>query len=143
MACASTSSTRSPAAQQLARELGAISAAGAADAPPEPLDAALLFAPAGTLVPPALEALDRGGTLAVAGIYLTDVPPLDYQRHLFQEKTLRSVTANTCADGRAFLVKAEQAAIHTTTTEYPFESANEALRDLAHDDVTGAAVLVM
>lgn len=135
--------TRARAAQQLALDLGALSAAGAADPPPEPLDAALLFAPVGTLVPPALEALDRGGTLAVAGIYLTDVPPLDYQRHLFQEKTLRSVTANTRADGRAFLVKAAQAAVHTTTTEYPFDRANEALRDLAHDRVTGAAVLVM
>ena len=71
--------------------------------PPEPLDAAILFAPVGDLVPVALEALDRGGTLAVAGIHLSDIPALDYQRHLFQERTLRSVTSNTRADGRALL----------------------------------------
>jgi propanol-preferring alcohol dehydrogenase len=135
--------TRSRAAQQLALELGAVSAGGAADPPPEPLDAALLFAPVGTLVPPALEALDRGGTLAVAGIHLTDIPTLDYQRHLFQERTLRSVTANTRDDGRLFLARAEQVTMNVSTTPYPFDQANEALRDLSHDRVTGAAVLVM
>ena len=135
--------TRSPDAQQLARELGATSAGGAADAPPELLDAALLFAPVGTLVPVALEALDRGGTLAIAGIYLTDIPPLDYQRHLFQEKTLRSVTANTRDDGVRLLRTAEEVHVHVSATPYRFEQANEALRDLAHDRVTGAAVLVM
>ena len=71
--------------------------------PPEPLDAAILFAPVGDLVLPALAALDRGGTLAIAGIHLTDIPPLNYQQHLFQERQLRSVTANTRADGREFL----------------------------------------
>jgi alcohol dehydrogenase, propanol-preferring len=135
--------TRSPAAQQLALELGAVSAGGAADPPPEPLDAAILFAPVGTLVPPALEALDRGGTLAIAGIHLTDTPPLDYQRHLFQERALRSVTANTRDDGRQFLATAERVEMRVSTTPYPFEQANEALRDLAHDRVTGAAVLVV
>src|SRR5665213_4403650 len=95
--------TRSAEARRLALNLGAASVQGADDPPPEPLDAAVLFAPVGTLVPPALEALDRGGTLAVAGIHLSDVPVLDYQRHLFQERTLRSVTANTRADGVAFL----------------------------------------
>ena len=93
--------TRSPAARALALELGALSAGAESDAPPAPLDAAVLFAPAGTLVPPALEALDRGGTLAIAGIHLTDIPPLDYERHLFQERSLRSVTANTRDDGEA------------------------------------------
>jgi propanol-preferring alcohol dehydrogenase len=135
--------TRSPAAQRLALDLGVASAAGAADSPPEPLDAALLFAPVGTLVPPALEALDRGGTVAVAGIYLTAIPSLDYERHLFQERALRSVTANTRADGRALLETAPRIDMHVTTTPYPFERANEALRDLAHDRVNGAAVLVM
>jgi propanol-preferring alcohol dehydrogenase len=135
--------TRSPAAQQLALDLGAASAGGATDAPPEPLDAAILFAPVGTLVLPALEALDRAGTLAIAGIHLSDIPVLDYQRHLFEERTLRSVTANTRADGRQFLDAAAHADIHVATTPYPFDQANAALRDLAHDRVTGAAVLVV
>ena len=135
--------TRSREAQQLALELGAVSAGGAADRPPEPLDAALLFAPVGALVPPALEALDRGGTLAVAGIHLTDIPTLDYQRHLFQERTLRSVTANTRDDGRLLLRTAQHMHMQVSTTPYGFDQANEALRDLSHDRVTGAAVLVM
>ena len=87
--------TRSREAQQLALELGAASAGEADAPPPEPLDSAILFAPVGSLVPPALAALDRGGTLAIAGIYLTDVPALNYEQHLFEERTLRSVTANT------------------------------------------------
>ena len=135
--------TRSREAQQLALELGAVSAGGAADRPPEPLDAALLFAPVGSLVPPALEALDRGGTLAVAGIHLTDIPTLNYQRHLFQERTLRSVTANTRDDGRLLLWTAQQVHMQVSTTSYRFDQANQALRDLAHDRLTGAAVLVM
>jgi propanol-preferring alcohol dehydrogenase len=135
--------TRSPEAQQLALELGAVSAGGAADRPPEPLDAALLFAPVGMLVPPALEALDRGGTVAVAGIHLTDIPTLNYERHLFQERTLRSVTANTRYDGRRLLRTAQRMHMQVSTTPYRFDQANQALRDLAHDRVTGAAVLVM
>jgi propanol-preferring alcohol dehydrogenase len=135
--------TRSADAQRLARELGATSVGGASDPPPEPLDAAVLFAPVGTLVLPILEALDRGGTLAIAGIYLSDIPALDYDRHLFQERTLRSVTANTRADGRRFLQTAADINIEVSATPYPFEQANEALRDLAHDRVNGAAVLVM
>src|SRR6185312_776841 len=87
--------TRSPQAQKLALDLGVASAGGAYDEPPEPLDAAVLFAPVGDLVPVALRALDRGGTLAIAGIYLSDIPPLKYERDLFQERTVRSVTANT------------------------------------------------
>ncbi|RIQ30114.1 zinc-binding alcohol dehydrogenase family protein [Jiangella rhizosphaerae] len=134
--------TRSPAAQHLALELGAASAGGAADPPPEPLDAAILFAPVGDLVPTALAALDRGGTLAVAGIHLTDVPPLHYQRHLFQERQLRSVTANTRDDARAFLRFAGEHRLRVTTTPYPLGRAGHALTDLAADAVTGAAVLV-
>ncbi|MEV1177575.1 zinc-binding alcohol dehydrogenase family protein, partial [Nonomuraea sp. NPDC049784] len=132
--------TRSAASRALALELGA---ASAGDIPPEPLDSAILFAPVGTLVPPALEALDRGGTLAIAGIHLTDVPVLDYERHLFQERTLRSVTANTRADGRAYLELALAHPPRVTTTLYPFEEADRALTDLANDQVSGAAVLVM
>ncbi|NUR85767.1 MAG: zinc-binding alcohol dehydrogenase family protein, partial [Nonomuraea sp.] len=133
---------RSPAAQQLALELGAASASGEGP-PPEPLDAAILFAPVGTLVPPALRALDRGGTLAVAGIYLSDIPALDYDRELFQERTLRSVTANTRADGRAYLRHAIAHPPRVRTTPYPFESAGRALADLAADQVSGAAVLLI
>ncbi len=134
--------TRATEAQRLALELGAASA-GAADAiPPEPLDAAILFAPVGSLVPVALAALDRGGTLAIAGIHLSDVPPLDYQRHLFEERTLQSVTANTRRDGEAFLAEAARVGVRVTTTAYPMARADEALRDLAHDRVNGAAVLV-
>ncbi|HEX6424488.1 MAG TPA: zinc-dependent alcohol dehydrogenase family protein [Acidimicrobiales bacterium] len=135
--------TRSPDARRLALDLGVASAAGAADPPPEPLDAAILFAPVGTLVPPALAALDRGGTLAVAGIHLSDIPPLDYQAHLFQERVLRSVTANTREDGREFLATAARLGLRVATTAYPFGQADRALRDLAHDRVTGVAVLAV
>ncbi len=135
--------TRSADARRLALELGAASAQGDDDPPPEPLDAAILFAPVGTLVPPALEALDRGGTLAVAGIHLSDIPALDYQRHLFQERTLRSVTANTRRDGREFLALADSIGIRVSAVPYPFDRADRALADLAHDRVDGAAVLVV
>src|SRR5262245_22840524 len=135
--------TRAAEARSLALRLGAESAGDAAAAPPEPLDAALLFAPVGTLVPVALEALDRGGTLTIAGIHLSDIPSLEYERHLFEERTLRSVTANTRNDGRELLRAAERIRMHVEAVRYPFEQADVALRDLAHDRVTGAAVLVM
>jgi propanol-preferring alcohol dehydrogenase len=125
----------------LARELGAAWVGGSNDVPPVPLDAAILFAPAGELVPVALERLDRGGTLALAGIHLSDVPALDYQRHLFQERTLTSVTANTREDGRVLLHLAGAIPIRTHTTLYPLERANEALDDLKNDRLRGAAVL--
>jgi alcohol dehydrogenase, propanol-preferring len=134
--------TRSAAARQLALELGASSAGGAADMPPEPLDAAILFAPVGTIVPLAMEALDRGGTLAIAGIYLSEIPPLGYDRHLFEERSLRSVTANTRADGEEFLEMAARIGIKVSTTAYSFDDANSALVDLVEDRVNGAAVLV-
>jgi len=135
--------TRSAAARELALDLGATSAGAAYGMPPEPLDAAVLFAPVGDLVPVALEALDRGGTLAVAGIHLSDIPPLHYQRHLFQERTLRSVTANTRRDGEQFLAFAARHRLHVVTTPYPFDAADRALADLAADAVHGAAVLHM
>jgi propanol-preferring alcohol dehydrogenase len=134
--------TRSAAARELALSLGAASATGAYDAPPEPLDAAVLFAPVGDLVQVALTALDRGGTLSVAGIYLSDVPSLNYQRHLFQERTLRSTTANTRADGREFLDVAARHRLDVTVSPYPRDRADDALIDLAADRVNGAAVLV-
>ncbi len=135
--------TRSADARRLALALGAASAQGASDPPPEPLDAAILFAPVGELVPVALRALERGGTLAVAGIYLSEIPPVDYETELFYEKNLRSVTANTRADGEEFLRIAAAAALRVVTTPYPFVRADEALRDLARDRVEGAAVLVV
>jgi alcohol dehydrogenase, propanol-preferring len=133
--------TRSPAAQELSLSLGASSASS--DHPPEPLDSAILFAPVGELVPPALEALDRGGTLAIAGIHLTDIPSLRYERHLFEERDLRSVTANTRQDGREFLALAAAHPLTVEVTPYPLEAADQALTDLAGDRVRGAAVLMV
>jgi alcohol dehydrogenase, propanol-preferring len=133
--------TRTAAAQELALSLGAASASSGH--PPEPLDSAILFAPVGELVLPALEALDRGGTLAVAGIHLTDLPPLRYERHLFQERNLRSVTANTRQDGREFLALATDHPLTVEVTPYPLGAADEALTDLANDRVRGAAVLMV
>jgi propanol-preferring alcohol dehydrogenase len=134
--------TRSAAAQSLALELGAEFAGPAEADPPALLDAAILFAPAGGLVPVALRALDRGGTLAVAGIHLSDIPALDYQKDLFQERHLRSVTANTRADGREFLALAERIPLRPTTVPYPWTKADQALLDLSRDTYTGAAVLL-
>jgi propanol-preferring alcohol dehydrogenase len=134
--------TRSMQAQKLALRLGAASAAGAADAPPEPLDAAVLFAPVGDLVPVAMRALDAGGTLSIAGIHLSDVPPLNYAAELFREKQLRSVTANTRADGEEFLRLAAALRVTPEVGVRPLDEADQALADLAADRVTGAAVLV-
>jgi len=127
--------------RELAEELGAAWVGGSFDSAPRPLDAAILFAPAGELVLPALEALDRGGTLAIAGIHLSDVPTLDYQRHLFQERTLQSVTANTREDGCELLELAAAIPIEGRTIAYPLEAANEALIDLKQDRVRGTALL--
>jgi propanol-preferring alcohol dehydrogenase len=134
--------TRGAGARALAEELGAASVGGPQDAPPVPLDAAILFAPAGELVPVALEALAPGGTLALAGIHLSDVPVLDYQRHLFREKTLRSVTSNTRQDGEEFLLLAERLGLRVATTPVPMAEADRALEDLEAGRVHGAAVLV-
>jgi propanol-preferring alcohol dehydrogenase len=133
--------TRGEEARKLALDLGAASARGPDDEPPEPLDAAVLFAPAGELVPVALRALDRGATLAIAGIHLSDVPPLVYERDLFYERRLRSVTANTRRDGEEFLALAARIPVQVTTTPYPLADADRALADLAHGRVRGAAVL--
>lgn len=135
--------TRSAQARALALDLGATFAGGAEEQPPDPLDAAILFAPAGGLVPVALRALDRGGTLAVAGIHLSDIPSLHYADELFEERQLRSVTANTRADGEEFFRLAAEIPLRPTTVPYPFEAADRALRDLAEDRITGAAVLHM
>jgi propanol-preferring alcohol dehydrogenase len=133
--------TRGERNRQLARALGADSVEEAAAPSPEPLDGAVLFAPAGDLVPVALRALDRGATLAVAGIWLSRIPGLDYADELFQERHLRSVTANTRADGEEFLRLAGRLGIRATTVAYPMAEAPTALADLAHGQFSGAAVL--
>jgi propanol-preferring alcohol dehydrogenase len=134
--------TRGAAARRLALELGAASARDAYEMPPEPLDSAILFAPVGELVPVALRALDRGGVLSIAGIHLSDVPPLHYESELFYEKEVRSVTSNTREDGRRFLTLAARHGVHATTHPYPLSQAARALRDLKGGRFDGAAVLV-
>ena len=134
--------TRGESAQRLALELGAASAGNAYDPPPEPLDSAILFAPVGDLVPVAMRALDRGGVLSVAGIHLTDTPPLNYERELFYEKELRSVTSNTRRDGREFLERAARYHVRPTVHLYPLAAAQQALQDLKAGRFDGAAVLV-
>jgi propanol-preferring alcohol dehydrogenase len=117
---------------------------GGSDAqPPELLDSAILFAPVGHLVPPIMEKLDRGGTLAIAGIYLTDIPGLNYDRQLFQEKNLRSVTANTRKDGEELLKLAAEIPLTPKTTTFPLEDANRALQMLKNDAINGSGVLMM
>ena len=133
--------TRGAAARELALDLGADSAQDSYDPAPEPLDSAIIFAPAGELVPAALAALDRGGTLAIAGIYLTDIPALNYAAHLFQERTMRSVTSNTRGDAEEFLGLAGRLRLRVTVTPYSLGQADRALSDLAADRVSGAAVL--
>lgn len=134
--------TRDPAAQRLALDLGAASAAGAAGPPPEPLDGAILFAPVGELVPVALRALDRGGILSIAGIHVSDIPPLVYERDLFYEREVRSVTANTRQDGQAFLDFAASHRLSVSTHAYSLSSGLRALQDLKAGRFAGAAVLV-
>lgn len=133
--------TRGSRHRQLASDLGARWVGEATDRPPRKLNASILFAPAGELVPVALEALDKGGTLALAGIYMTAIPPLHYEKHLFYERTIRSVTANTRKDGRELLALAATIPITTHTELFPLEQANEALTQLKHDGIQGAGVL--
>lgn len=135
--------TRGEQARELALALGVASVQGAADPPPVPLDSAILFAPVGELVLPACQALDAGGTLAIAGIHLSDIPPLNYQRHLFRERQIRSVTSNTRADAHAFLDFAANHHIDVTTPEYSLGDADQALADLGAGRIAGAAVLLV
>ena len=134
--------TRDESHRALARRLGATWVGGIGEALPAKAHGAILFAPAGDLVPVALRNLARGGTLALAGIYMTAVPPLDYERDLFYERTVRSVTANTRQDGHDFLRFAAEHRLHVVTTRYPLDHADVALTDLAAGRVHGAAVLV-
>jgi propanol-preferring alcohol dehydrogenase len=140
--CSIFVATRGDRHQAMAREMGADWVGGATERPPEPLDAAIVFAPAGEIVSPALEALDRGGTLALAGIYMTEIPPLDYERHLFFEKSVRSVTANARQDGEGLLALAAEIPIRTQTEVFPLDGANDALWKLKHDQIRGSAVLL-
>jgi propanol-preferring alcohol dehydrogenase len=125
----------------LARELGAVWVGDAAESPPEKLHGAIMFAPAGELVPPALRALEKGGTLAVAGIYVSPIPSLDYDRELFGERVLRSVTANTKQDGIALLQEAAAIPIRPHTQRFGLQDANKALQALKAGTIQGAAVL--
>ncbi len=124
-----------------ARALGAAGVGRSDERPPVPLDAAIVFAPAGQIVPAALRALDRGGTVALAGIHMSPIPALDYGRDLYFERTLRSVTANTRADGEEFLRLAAEIPVRTEIERVPFEGAAAALARLKRGEVRGAAVL--
>jgi len=128
--------------RKLAAELGAAWVGGAGEAPPPPLDAAIVFAPAGELIPPALATLDRGGVLVLGGIHMSPIPEFPY-RLLYGERTIRSVANNLRADGREFLEEAARIPVQTRVEAFPLARADEALRRLKHDAVRGAAVLVV
>ncbi len=110
---------------------------------PVKVDSAVLFAPVGHLVPPIMAALERGGTLSIAGIYLSDVPPMEYEAHLFHEKQIRSVEANTRDDGRRLLEEAGSAGVRPHVTTYDLGDANRALQDMKHSRLRGTGVLVL
>ncbi len=129
------------AAQDFARALGAVWAGASTTAPPEPLDAAIIFAPAGPLVPAALKAVRKGGRVVCGGIHMSDIPGFAYNL-LWEERSIQSVANLTRQDGLDFLPLAERAGIRTEVHPYPLEAANEALDDLRQGRFTGAAVLV-
>jgi alcohol dehydrogenase, propanol-preferring len=128
-------------AQDFARTLGAEWAGDSTTAPPEPLDAALIFAPVGALVPAALAATKKGGTVVSGGIHMSDIPPFPY-RILWEERVLRSVANLTRRDAEEFLALAPEAGIRTETVTYPLARANDALADLRNGALQGAAVLI-
>jgi propanol-preferring alcohol dehydrogenase len=132
--------TRDTRHQKLAREMGAVWVGGTVDEPPAKLDAAIVFAPAGEIVPAALKALKKGGTLALGGIHMSTIPPLDYNL-LYQERVMRSVANNTRQDGEDFLLLAAEIPIHTEIEVFPLRDANRALNSLKNDAIRGAAVL--
>lgn len=132
--------TRGEANQRLARELAVAYVGAAQDTPPVQLDSAIVFAPAGELVPLALQALKPGGTVAVAGIHLSDIPALNYDRDLFHERDLRSVTANTRSDGEELFRLTSRLPIVAHTTVVPFGEIDRALADLAHGRASGSLV---
>jgi alcohol dehydrogenase, propanol-preferring len=128
-------------AQGFARELGAVWAGSSEEPPPEPLDAAIIFAPVGALVPPALRALAPGATVVCGGIFMSDIPSFPYSI-LWEERAVRSVANLTRRDGEELLALAPRVPVRTRVTTYPLEHANEALEDLRAGRFTGAAVLV-
>jgi alcohol dehydrogenase, propanol-preferring len=132
--------TRDERHQKLALELGAVWAGGTVSEPPVKLDSAIIFAPAGEIVPAALKALRKGGTLALGGIHMSEIPPLHYNL-LYGERVVRSVANNTRADGHDFLKVAAEIPIHTEIEVFPLEDANRALNSLKNDAIRGAAVL--
>jgi propanol-preferring alcohol dehydrogenase len=134
--------TRAEAHRELARAMGAKWVGANAAQMPARVDSAILFAPAGRLVPAALEQLEKGGTLALAGIYMSAVPSLEYDKHLFYERNIHSVTANTRADARELLAEAAQIPIRPHVTQYALTDANRALQDLKADRISGTGVLV-
>ena len=127
--------------QAFARELGAVWTGGSDEAPPQPLDAAIIFAPVGALVPAALQALAPGGTVVCGGIHMSDIPSFPY-RILWLERSVRSVANLTRRDGELFLPLAAAAAVHTTVNTYSLDRANQALDDLRNGRFEGAAVLL-
>jgi propanol-preferring alcohol dehydrogenase len=136
-------SSRGKEHQELARKLGARWVGGGDDPFPEKVDSAIIFAPVGTLVPTALTCLDKGGILALAGIYMTDIPHMNYEDHLFYEKELRSVTANTREDGEELLREAASIPIRPKIQEFELEEANRALYLLKQDRISGSGVLMI
>jgi propanol-preferring alcohol dehydrogenase len=135
--------TRGAAHRALAASLGATWVGEHPSDVPVKADSAIIFAPAGDLVPAALEKLGPGGTLAIAGIHMSGIPSLDYQKHLFFERDVRSVTCNTRADGHGLLAEAVRIPIRPHTTPYPLLDANRALQDLKADRIRGTAVLIV
>jgi propanol-preferring alcohol dehydrogenase len=127
--------------RKLARRLGAAWTGQAHEEPPARLDSAIIFAPAGEIVPEALRALKKGGTLALAGIYMSQIPPLDYEKHLYYEKTVKSVTASTRQDGEELLELAARIPLKTQVQIFPLAQANEALQLLKQGKIDGAGVL--
>jgi len=134
--------TREPGHRELALSLGAAWAGDLHEPMPHRTEGTILFAPAGELVPVALRNLARGGTLALAGIYMSPIPALDYEADLFYERGVRSVTANTRADGAAFLVEAARVPVRLATMEFPLEVANQALELLKEGAISGSGVLL-
>jgi propanol-preferring alcohol dehydrogenase len=128
--------------QALAEELGAKWVGGTFEQPPVKLDASIVFAPAGEIVPAALKALDRDGRLVLGGIHMSDIPDFRYA-DIYWERVIRSVANNTRQDGREFLAEAVEAGVHTHTQEFDLAAANEALIALKHDAIKGAGVLVL
>ena len=135
--------TRGERHRQLAQQMGATWVGARAEDMPVKVDSAIIFAPAGALAPPALETLCKGGTLALAGIHMTPIPQLDYARHVFFERDIRSVTSNTRNDGRELLAEAEAIGLRPKTAAYPLAEANRVLQDLKADRHSGTAVLTM